>query len=68
MEGVITPDFWEAFAPDLPHDTIYNIVYGENTEETGVKVFVLRGIANGSEVEMTFHRYRENWKLVKLSE
>jgi hypothetical protein len=27
MEGVITPDTWEAFAPELPSGMIYNIVY-----------------------------------------
>ena len=55
MEGVITPDFWEAFAPELPHGTIYNIVYGHHHSHSNTKIFVLRGIANGMEVEMTFH-------------
>ena len=53
MEGVITPDTWEAFAPELPTGMIYNIVYGQPQKETGRKVFVLRGIANGMEMELT---------------
>ena len=68
IEGVITPDFWEAFAPELPHGTIYNIVYGHPHSHSNTKIFVLRGIANGLEVEMTFHREHNQWRLTKLSE
>ena len=66
MEGVISPDSWEAFAPELPSDVIYNIVYGKPEEEGDSKVFVLRGIANGFEVQMTFRRKGGKWKLTKL--
>jgi hypothetical protein len=68
MEGVITPDFWDAFAPDLPHDTIYNIVYGHQNHHSDYKIFVMRGISNGQEVELTFHHEKDKWKLVKLTE
>ena len=68
MEGVITPDFWEAFAPELPRGVIYNIVYGEHYGHSNLKIFALRGIANGLEVEMTFRREHDKWKLTKLSE
>ena len=67
MEGVITPDTWEAFAPQLPKKMIYNIIYGEPRKEGNSKLFVLRGIANGLELEMTFHRHNGNWRLTKLS-
>ena len=67
MEGVITPDTWEAFAPKLPKKMIYNIIYGEPRKEGNTKLFVLRGIANGMELEMTFHRTNGNWRLTKLS-
>jgi hypothetical protein len=66
MEGVITPDTWEAFAPELPTGMIYNIVYGQPQKETGRKVFVLRGIANGMELELTFKYEGGKWKLEKL--
>jgi len=66
MEGVITPDTWEAFAPELPSGMIYNIVYGQPQKETGRKVFVLRGIANGMEMELTFKHEGGKWKLEKL--
>ena len=67
MEGVITPDTWEAFAPELPKRMIYNIIYGKPRPEGNRKVFVLRGIANGMELEMTFHRKGGEWRLYKLT-
>ena len=67
MEGVITPDTWEAFAPELPQKMIYNIIYGQPRPEGNRKVFGLRGIANGMEVEMTFVRKNDTWKLTKLN-
>ena len=67
MEGVITPDTWEAFAPELPQKMIYKIIYGQPRPEGNRKVFVLRGIANGMELEMTFVRKNDTWKLTKLN-
>jgi hypothetical protein len=66
MEGIITPDTWEAFAPELPKKMIYNIIYGKPIREGDSKVFVLRGIANGLELEMTFRQHDGRWQLVKL--
>ena len=67
MDGVITPDTWEAFAPELPKQMIYNIIYGKPRPEGNRKVFVLRGIANGMELEMTFQRRDGVWRLYKLT-
>ncbi len=67
MEGIITPDTWEAFAPELPEKMIYNIIYGRPKKETATKLFVLRGIANGLEVEMSFKRKDGKWILTKLN-
>ena len=66
MEGVITPDTWEAFAPELPSGMIYNIVYGTPEKETGRKIFVLRGIANGMEIELFFKNEGGKWKLTQM--
>jgi len=66
VEGVITPDFWDAFAPDLPKGMLYNIVYGHQDPAATQKVFVLRGIANGLEVELTFRLIHGHWKLTKM--
>ena len=67
MEGEITADTWEAFAPELPKKMLYNIIYGQPRKEGNQKVFVLRGIANGMEMEMTFQRKGDAWKLTKLT-
>jgi hypothetical protein len=66
MEGILTPETWSAFAPEIPSKQLYNIVYGEPSSGGNQKIFLLRGIANGLEVEMTFARSGGNWKLVKL--
>lgn len=69
MEGVISPDSWFAFAPDMPQTVIYNIVYGSHGEATAAsnrKIFVVRGISNGEETEMTFERRAGAWKLTRL--
>ncbi len=66
MEGIITPDTWEAFAPQLPSKSFYNIIYGRSEKEGNQKIFVLRGIANGLEMQLNFQRRNDSWKLVKL--
>ena len=45
---------------------IYNIVYGQPKEKSHSKIFVMRGIANGLELEMTFRQHDGRWQLVKL--
>ncbi len=67
MEGEITPDTWPAFAPELPQKMIYNIVYGKAHQEKDHKVFVMRGIANGMEMQLSFRRNGGKWKLVKMA-
>ena len=67
MEGVITPDTWEAFAPELPDRMLFNIIYGTAKPAGLQKIFVLRGIANGQEMELTFKRFGNQWKLAKLN-
>jgi len=67
MEGTISPDSWEAFAPELPSELLYNIVYGTPSKEGKTMVFVLRGIANGQELQMNFRRVKNDWRLTKLT-
>lgn len=67
MEGVLTPDTWPAFAPEMPGKMIYNINYGPVGEGSNYKIFVIRGIANGLEMEMTFRRRSGKWLLTKLT-
>lgn len=68
MEGLLTPETWPAFAPQLPADMIYNILYGPIHSEGHQKIFVIRGISNGLEMELTFRRRSDKWVLTKLSE
>ena len=67
MEGVITPDTWEAFAPTLPAKVLYNIVYGKPQPSGKEKIFLLRGVSNGLELELRFKKMGEKWKLMKMT-
>ena len=66
MTGSVAPEQWSSFAPELPKGLIYNILYGQKYTESNMKIFVIRGIANGLETELTFKRMGGKWKLVKL--
>ncbi len=68
MNGDIAPETWPAFAPELPSGFIYNIMYGQKYTQSNQKIFVMRGIANGMEMELTFARKGKEWMLTKLSE
>ena len=69
MTGEIAPETWLAFAPtDMPGGLIYNIIYGPKYPGGAEKIFCLRGIANGQEMEMTFRLIGGKWKLTKLVE
>ncbi len=67
MEGVITPDTWEAFAPKLPSKMIYNIIYGKPMPEGNDKVFLFRGVANGFQMELRFKKVAGKWLLFKMT-
>ena len=67
MTGDIEPETWPAFAPKLPSGMIYNIIYGQKYNESNQKIFVIRGIANGLETELTFRRIGGKWMLMKLN-
>ena len=67
MSGDIEPETWPAFAPQLPHGMIYNIIYGQKYAESNQKIFVIRGIANGLETVLTFKRVHGKWMLTKLN-
>ena len=67
MEGIITPDTWEAFAPQLPEKTIYNVIYGQMTSTDNEKIFIMRGIANGLEMELRFKKVGGRWLLMKMT-
>ena len=43
-------------------------MYGQKYTQSNQKILVMRGIANGMEMELTFRRHGKEWKLTKLSE
>lgn len=67
MEGVITADTWEAFAPKLPAKSIYNVIYGKPQKEGSEKIFLLRGVANGLELELRFRKEGDKWLLMRMA-
>lgn len=68
MEGVLTPETWPAFAPELPKGMLYNVIYGSPRQGGNKKILVFRGISNGLEMELTFKREGKKWLLTRLSE
>ena len=67
IEGDFHPDQWLEFCPmELPSEYIYNVIYGQTYSQANQKLFVIRGISNGLEVEMTFKNKGGNWKLTKI--
>lgn len=67
MEGSIMPEQWEMFAPELPDRLQYNIIYGDTKGRSESRVLVIRGIANGFEVQLTFQKTGSGYTLVRLS-
>ena len=68
MNGELMPEQWNAFVPWMPSGVIYNIHYGDKPyKRSNVRIFVIRGIANGLETEMTFRKHDEGWLLEKLN-
>ena len=67
MTGTLAPEQWPMFAPSLPHDMIYNIIYGQKYTESNQKIFVIRGIASGMEEELVFRKRGGAWKLMEFN-
>jgi hypothetical protein len=68
IEGSMAPEQWPSFKPGLiPSGTIYNIIYGQEYQESGQKIFVIRGIANGLEEELVFRKRQGQWKLMSFN-
>lgn len=67
MEGSIMPEQWSMFAPELPKDMIYNIIYGSQPIKSNKRILVVRGIANGMEIELTFRKTKTGFMLEKIN-
>lgn len=69
ITGTMAPEQWPMFRPALiPGGTIYNIVYGKRTgRDSHTRIFMVRGIANGLEMEMTFRKEGDEWHLTEFA-
>lgn len=68
IDGEFYPEQWVDFKPPImPQHLIYNILYGQEYKQSNKKLFIIRGIANGLETEMTFQMKGGEWKLTKLT-
>ena len=43
------------------------MIYGKPQEEGNNKIFLLRGVANGLELELRFKRAGDKWLLMKMT-
>ena len=67
IDGEFYPEQWQDFQPPvLPKGYIYTIIYGQEYKQSKQKIFIIRGISNGLETEMTFQIKDGKWKLVKM--
>ena len=60
-------DFAQISGVMMPNGTLYNIIYGQKYTDAGRRLFVIRGIANGLEIELSFRKVGGQWKLVKFN-
>lgn len=68
ITGSIIPEQWSSFKPALiPRGKIYNIIYGQKYIQSSRKIFLVRGVANGMEIEFVFKKHRGKWQLVKFT-
>jgi hypothetical protein len=65
MNGIISPEQWPDFSPEMATDYITSIDYGQHYKETDRKLVVKKGICNGMMDILTFRRIDGKWMLVK---
>lgn len=66
VEGIIAPEQFEDFAPELPTSKITNILYGQSYLNSNTRVLSLRTLAGGMESTMVFKKIDGEWKLTRL--
>lgn len=68
MTGELMAEQVPMFLPWMPSGTLYNIHYGDEPyKPSNTRIFVVRGIANGMESELTFQKISGAWMLTKLN-
>lgn len=66
IEGVIAPEQFEEFSPELPTTNITNILYGQTFNNSNLRVLSLRALAGGMESSLVFKKTDGEWMLTRL--
>lgn len=66
IDGIITAEQWPVFAPQLPRDMLYNIVYGNFRPQGRQRVMLICNVASEYGSELTFVNQASRWKLRKI--
>lgn len=63
----IEPEQWSSFLPEIPGDLIYNILYGQHYAASKQKILTFKGLSNGLETQLVFHKNGKSWELAKVN-
>lgn len=67
VDGVISPEQFKDFAPELPTTKITNILYGQTFKNSRLRILSIRALSGGMESNMQFEKNDENeWMLTRL--
>lgn len=67
VEGIISPEQFNDFAPELPTTKITNILYGQSFSNSRTRILSLRALAGGMECTMKFEKGDDGeWMLTRL--
>lgn len=66
VNTTIPAEEWASFLPEIPHDMIYNILYGQKYTKTDHKIVTFRGLSNGAETQLVFKAHGKSWRLEKI--
>ncbi len=64
VEGTLEAYQWNTFRPELPHEQITNMVFGQRLEDMNQVVLIHCGIADGMMDVFTFSKKDGHWLLV----
>ncbi|MFC2515073.1 DUF4348 domain-containing protein [Prevotella melaninogenica] len=66
VNTTIPAEEWSSFLPELPHEMIYNILYGQKYSDTDRRIVTFRGLSNGVETQLIFKQNGKSWRLEKV--
>lgn len=66
IEGFISPNQWDEFAPELPTTQLTNIHYQQQKPSTKLRILNISALSGGMSSTLTFKHIKGEWVLVKL--